>query len=286
MNKVVLLLGVIVFFTLAIVFFSVGFFAGYVIIPGDGVTATHAAVAGESSAASTGGQIAVNNLASTEDVASLTISNRIGRILSTATDGKSTLFGLMSGGKNKLRNLATTPSKSGASSMTVESLLREIAATHDANDDCSYERTLAIGRLASNTPESLIGKRVVFMGYFRNENAAHIQRLLTSRGYKVHATHSRGNSDESLVFSGPFAEEENANQLARWLREHDFNEVKVVSITRESKHPESILRMKNNAENIPLNRENPSVIAIYGNNIPGQNNQMLNASQVPLNLPQ
>ena len=259
MNKVVLLLGIIVLFTLAMIFFSIGFFTGSRTSPGDIGSAIRGVVSPleEDSALDKAAKIALDYLPNAEDIRSLAISNKVSKILGAAGSARDTFMSIINRDNDADADAPRnrTMKKSGALGITIDSLLKKIAATHSLEDECSHDRTLAVHEKSRTMENNLAGKKVVFLGYFQNETAAQIQKLLATKGYKVHAEHSLTKPDESLVFCGPFAETESANKLADWLREHDFAEVKIVTIAKESEHEQSVRAITDEAGSLPENSE-------------------------------
>ena len=122
--------------------------------------------------------------------------------------------------------------------MTVDSLLREIAARHPIEDECTYKETITRMREGRREAEKrlrkLDGQKIVFIGYFKNRVALQIQKLLISRGYKAHIEISKtGDGQESFIFCGPFKKEKYAQVLLEWLLKHDFSEARIISVTKE-----------------------------------------------------
>jgi hypothetical protein len=142
------------------------------------------------------------------------------------------------------------------SRVTIDALLREIAASHSITDDCSYSKTL----LQSKTPHvinenSLVGKKIVFVGYFKNSVSMQIQKLLSSKGYRTHVEQSKGSdSRESFVFCGPFRKDKNAEKLVKWLLKNDFSDARVVKISEESIE-ETLYDFVNDESDLPQNKE-------------------------------
>ncbi|MDR3156125.1 MAG: hypothetical protein LBT90_03440 [Holosporaceae bacterium] len=164
------------------------------------------------------------------------------------------------------------------SRVTIDALLREIAANHSTNDDCSYSKTL----LQSKTPQvpnenSLVGKKIVFVGYFKNSISMQIQKLLSSKGYQTHVEQSKGGDPgESFVFCGPFRKEKNAEKLVKWLRKNDFTDARVVKISEESIE-ETLYDSANDESDLPKNKEKeiPEINSVTQRELLKVQNQMM-----------
>jgi cell division septation protein DedD len=220
-NKVVAILGIVVLITLGGLFFCAGFFTGTHISP------TQASLAKEGSPANTQKGISLNDVESVMDTKSETISEKIMGILSSSTETsqKSDVV--------DKKNMPVTGEES--TKVSIDSLLREIAANHATNDDCSPKKTLSKMKIPTPiNPNSLQGKRIVFIGYFKNKIALEVQKLLVGKGYRAHVESSKIGDNESFIFCGPFKKEKNAEKLVKWLRKHDFKEARLVSVSRES----------------------------------------------------
>lgn len=247
MNKVVVVLGIIVLMTLAMLFFCVGFFTGSTISP---TQITESLQTDPKKDANK--KITAQNIEELTDVKSATISDKIMDILSaagTATESFSTVFQ----GNGKRKN---TKHIEGESKLTIDSLLREIASTHPPHDDCSYHKTMT--QMHAPKPivdKGLYGKKIVFVGYFKSNVAVQIQKLLTGKGYKTHVELSKSSEgNESFVFCGPFKKDENAKKLVTWLLGHDFSEARVVNITKEVIE-ETLFDIINENSSLPENSE-------------------------------
>lgn len=141
------------------------------------------------------------------------------------------------------------------SQVSVNSLLKEIAASHAADDDCSVDKTQASLNVNKNVPETTLeGKRIVFVGYFKTNVALQIQRLLLQKGYQVHVEESRTSNHESFVFCGPFKERKNAENLVTWLNSHNFADARVVKVERDALE-ETLFDASANNSDIPSNVE-------------------------------
>jgi hypothetical protein len=224
MNKVVAILGIIVLITLGGLFFCAGFFTGTTVFP----TLQSATIKNsDGSDGDSGKSVSMKDIESSIDPQSSSISDKILSILASAAESATTS---LSGGSDK------KSSHTDASSyVTVDSLLREIAAGHATDDKCSVDET--VRKINTPTPvnhNSLHGKRVVFIGYFKNKIALEIQKLLIGKGYNAHLEVSQTGSGESFIFCGPFKKEKNAEKLVKWLRRHNFSEARIVNISADS----------------------------------------------------
>jgi hypothetical protein len=247
MNKVVVVLGIIVLMTLAMLFFCVGFFTGSTISP----TQITESLQSEPKK-DTNRKITAQNIEELTDVKSATISDKIMDILSaagSATGSLSSVFQSNGKGKNPKHI-------EGESKLTIDSLLREIATTHPPHDDCSYHKTMT--QMHAPKPivdKGLHGKKIVFVGYFKSNVAVQIQKLLTGKGYKTHVELSKSSEgNESFVFCGPFKKDENAKKLVTWLLGHDFSEAREVNITKEAIE-ETLFDIINEDSSLPENSE-------------------------------
>jgi hypothetical protein len=224
MNKVVAILGIIVLVTLGGLFFCAGFFTGTTVFP----TLQSAAVkSSDRSDEDSGKSVSLKDIESSIDSQSSSISDKILAILASAAESASTS---LSGGADK------KPSRTDASSyVTVDSLLREIAAAHATDDNCSVEET--VRKINAPVPvnhNSLHGKRVVFIGYFKNKIALEIQKLLIGKGYNAHIEISQTGSGESFIFGGTFKNVKNAVKLIKLLRKKNFSEARIVNISADA----------------------------------------------------
>ncbi|MDR0580620.1 MAG: hypothetical protein LBG04_00685, partial [Holosporaceae bacterium] len=219
MNKVVAILGIIVLITLGGLFFCAGFFTGTTTLPA--ITASPDKNTEDSA---TGG-VSLESVEAAIDAKSASMSDKIMEILASTTEtASSTISDVANHGK-----MLTGDSSPHVS---IDSLLREIAAGHATGDNCSPDNTIQkINVPTPVNPNSLHGKRVVFVGYFKNKIALEIQKLLIAKGYKPHLETSKTGDGESFVFCGPFKKEKNAQMLVKWLRKHDFSEARVVKIS-------------------------------------------------------
>lgn len=222
MNKIAVILGIIALITLGGLFFCAGFFTGSSVYPN---------LLGESPK----NFMDIGNLLEEQSVAL----------------------------NNKLKDIADfdepRTSKYANEKISIDSLLREIASTHSAKDDCSIDKTaqsiqLNESLLANKTSNSFEGKALVFIGYFKNKIALQVQRLLMKKGYKAHVEISKNQQNESFVFCGPFKKEINAAKLAKWLSKHGFAEARVVSISNEAIE-ETLYDFMNDDSLLPENEE-------------------------------
>ena len=219
MNKVVAILGIIVVVTLGALFFFAGFYMG-------NSSAFGSASKTETTVTSSDEKkITQKDIKAKISAQSNNISDKVMKIISDGADNIST----------SVSKVVTKINHKTISQMSSDSLLKEIIATHSDHDDCSVEKTE--GDIQSPQPlnkDSLRGKKVVFIGYFKDNIALQVQQLLVNKGYKVHVEQSKTCLGESFIFSGPFKKKENANKLVDWLRSHDFSEAKVVNVIQES----------------------------------------------------
>ncbi|GHT95853.1 hypothetical protein FACS1894122_13730 [Alphaproteobacteria bacterium] len=242
MNKVVVVLGIIVLMTLSGLFFCVGFFTGTTIFPsrltsiGDDVKDTEKSMT-------------LKDIEDITDARSGNISEKVVNILASAAETATEKVSTVIKYKNYM-NMFGNDNK-----LTVDSLLREIAASHSAGDDCSYDKTVTQSSIHKPHDEHLKGKKIVFIGYFKNNVAMQIQKLLIGKGYKAHVEKSKsGDGSESFVFCGPFKKEENANALVLWLLKHDFSEARTISVSNDAIE-ETLYDFESDDSNMPANDE-------------------------------
>jgi len=220
MNKVVAILGIIVVVTLGALFFFAGFYMGNATTFGK-ASPTNA----ESAEASGEKKLSKQDIEAKIAAQSNNISEKVMKIISSSADNLS----------NSVSKVVTQISHQKASQISSDSLLKEILASHSEYDDCSPATTEK--NIKSDTKyskDSLRGKKVVFIGYFKDNIALQIQQLLVNKGYKVHVEQSKTCLGESFIFSGPFRKKENADKLVNWLKAHDFSEAKTINIIQES----------------------------------------------------
>ena len=270
MNKVVAVLGIIVLLTLAMLFFCIGFFTGSTVTPGTITEAISSEIKKDASDNMSKEAIA-QKLGDLGDVKSAKISDKIMGILAAAGYTVENFSEIV---KSKTSNVGKFSSKkklNDGGHLTVDSLLREMAISHDTKDDCSYEKTMKeIQEQSPVTEQPLQGKKVVFIGYFKNAIAGQIQKLLTGKGYKTHVEMSN-DGHESFVFCGPFKRDETANKLLKWLQAHDFSEARVVSISKEAIE-ETLYDAMNDGTGLPENEENiPTPSATVGTTVGAAN---------------
>jgi hypothetical protein len=221
-NKVVAILGIIVLITLGGLFFCAGFFTGTTVFP------TLSTANKEGTAASSEKGISLDDVEAVIDNESATMSEKVMAILASAAETANSSISDAIDRRN-------SPTTDESAKVSIDSLLREIAAGHAVNDDCSPQKTLErIHTPVPLNPDSLHGKRIVFIGYFKNKIALEIQKLLVGKGYRAHLEQSRTGDGESFIFCGPFKKEKNAKKLLKWLRKHDFSEARLVNISNES----------------------------------------------------
>ncbi|MDR2723854.1 MAG: hypothetical protein LBB25_01440 [Holosporaceae bacterium] len=220
MNKIVAILGIIVLITLGGLFFCAGFFTGTTVFPSStSSSAENVKKSDDGNSISTAAEEAA------VDTKSTSISDKIMEILASAAESASSAIPDAINHKNTLT--ADT-----SAHVSIDSLLSEIVASHTTDDNCSPERTLQkINIQTQLNSNSLHGKRIVFVGYFKNKIAFEIQKLLLAKGYKAHLESSRTGDSESFIFCGPFKKEENAQRLIKWLQKHNFSAARMVSIS-------------------------------------------------------
>ncbi|MBR1734373.1 MAG: hypothetical protein IJ730_02835 [Alphaproteobacteria bacterium] len=258
MNKVVAILGVIVLLTLAILFFCVGFFTGSTVSPGsfsDIVSSEKQKNADSDMSA----EAIAKKLGNIGDANSAKLSDKVMKILAAAGYTVENFSEII---KSKKIDTATEKSREitqnqNMEPFSVDALLREIAISHTPQDNCSYQKTMTdIQEREPIVDKALDGKKVVFIGYFKNAIAIQIQKLLTSKGYKTHVEVSKSSDgQDSFVFCGPFKKDTTANKLLRWLQVHNFEEARIVSITKEAVE-ETLYDAMNEGTGLPENDEN------------------------------
>lgn len=207
-----MLLGVLLVLTLGALFFFLGFFAANSPIFG-----------GPTSEISEGG-ISQNDVDVALGAHSSSISEKVTKILAESAERVG-------------NTVSQTISELGHPKAQISSdmLLKEIIAAHSENDECSIEKTEEnLASPKAYEADSLQDKKVVFIGYFKDSVALQVQKLLISKGYKVHVEPSKAATGESFIFCGPFKNTTNAKNLAKWLQDHNFSEAKVMNIGRES----------------------------------------------------
>lgn len=244
MNKIVAVLGIIVLLTLGALFFCVGFFTGTNMSPI--LQATDQASTVDNTNES---RVSPNDIDTLLDSKSESLSEKIKDIISTATETASTAADVIS---------EHNPFHSDIEeNISINALLREIASAHTTGDDCSIEKThiqMAAPK-PNNMQQEMLGKKIVFIGYFKNNVAVQIQLLLTSKGYKTHVEMSRtGERDESFVFCGPFRHDKSAQKLLKWLKKHNFKEARIVRVAK-AKVEETIYDFIHDDSSLPENDE-------------------------------
>jgi hypothetical protein len=246
MNKIAVILGIVVLLTLGGLFFCAGFFTGTTMSPAKTITNIETEANSEK-------RITSKDVEEVIDPKSTTISDKIIEILSSAADTAT----------SKISDVIDSSGKHEApedeSQLTMDSLLREIMASHTENDGCSTEKTLEqINSPKAMDPNSLQGKKIVFVGYFKNKIAFQVQKLLIGKGYRAHVEVSKAGDNESFIFCGPFKKETNAKNLVKWLQKHNFLEARIVSVSDEAVE-ETIYDFVNDDENnMPENTERSS----------------------------
>lgn len=238
MNKVIAILGIIVLITLGALFFFAGFYMG-------NTTTFGSSSKTETAVDSNDKKITLQDINAQIAAQSNNISDKVMKIISDGADNIST----------SVSKVVTNINHKNISQISADSLLKEIIASHSSNDACSTAQTEKnMESTQSYNKDSLRGKKVVFIGYFKNNIALQIQQLLSEKGYKVHVEQSKTCHGESFIFSGPFQKQENADKLVNWLKSHDFSEARVVNIIQEP--VENILAdSMNDNSTIPENAE-------------------------------
>ncbi len=240
MNKVIAVLGIIVVITLGALFFFAGFYMGNTTTFGKG-------------------QPTKTDITDTSDEKKLSLQDINAQIAAQSNNISEKVMKIISSGADNISHsvseVVTKINHPKLSQISADSLLKEIISSHSEHDDCSPDKTEQNIRSNSNySRDSLRGKKVVFIGYFKNNIALQIQQLLTGKGYKVHVEESKTCPGESFIFCGPFRKKENAELLVNWLRNHDFSEAKVVNIIQESGE-KTILDSMEDDSTIPENQE-------------------------------
>jgi hypothetical protein len=282
MNKVVVVLGIIVLITLAMLFFCVGFFTGSTITPTE-ISETLRGVGIGKNDKKDDKKITIKDIDELTDTNSATISSKIIDILNAAgyaTDSFSRA--MRDANKNRENKEKHLPKMlDGESRVTVNSLLREIAATHSPHDDCSYHKTMMqIHEPKPIVDKGLHGKKIVFIGYFKNSVAVQVQKLLISKGYKAHVEQSKGgDNSDSFVFCGPFKKDENAKKLVDWLAKHDFAEAKMVNISKEAIEETLYDVINDDGNSMPINAEKEIPSASSSTSVPAPPANMVTAVQ-------
>jgi cell division septation protein DedD len=245
MNKVVAILGIIVLITLAGLFFCAGFFTGSNISSIQSIPSSDAKPDAEK-------KITMNEINAVVDAKSRTVSEKIKEILASSNGNTATATA-----DKKDKSKSKNPEPDESSQITIDSLLREIAASHmEEGDDCSPHKTMEeINSRKPISSNNLLGKKIVFIGYFKNKIALQIQQLLIGKGYKAHVEASKtGDENESFVFCGPFKKEQNAKTLVKWLQKHNFSEARIISISKEAIE-ETLYDFINEDSGLPENAE-------------------------------
>ncbi len=247
MNKVVALLGIIVLLTVGALLFCVGFFTATTLSP-QFIDPTTVSEADKS--------LTMKEVDDVIDTQSASISDKIMDMISYAA---STAASSIQKRVSRIQPNKRQNDLMNESQITVDSLLREIASRHSINDECSYKDT--VKKIKEHKRESdkkiytLDGKKIVFIGYFKNRVALQIQKLLISRGYKAHVEISKtGDGHESFIFCGPFKKEAHAQALLDWLLKHDFSDARILSVTKEIKG-QSLYESISEDVNMPVNVE-------------------------------
>lgn len=235
MNKLLALLGLIALVAVGGLFFFAGFFTG---------SNVRLSLSEQQRLARNLDKVPMSEIEKTISTESASLSEKVQKILSIATDTP-----VKANSEERRNNTADD------SQVSVNSLLKEIAASHAADDDCSVDKTQASLNVNKNVPETTLeGKRIVFVGYFKTNVALQIQRLLLQKGYQVHVEESRTSNHESFVFCGPFKERKNAENLVTWLNSHNFADARVVKVERDALE-ETLFDASANNSDIPSNVE-------------------------------
>lgn len=235
MNKLIAILGVIVLLTIGALFFFAGFFTG---------STVHIGVQSANSTES-------KDLPKDEKSLLKDIEGAISTDSSTLSDK---IKGILGSAKDAVENTFSGDDSSKFDKISIDDLLREVAANHKRGDTCSPTRTSTTLTAEEKTRPAIEGKNIVFIGYFKNRIALEIQKLLSQKGYKVHAEVSKSSPKESFVFSGPFKKEANAQLLLDWLKRHNFSEARMVKIIKDAIE-ETIYDAANEESDLPRNAE-------------------------------
>ena len=254
MNKVVALLGFIVLITLGGLLFCVGFFTGTTMSPSQQQSNAAEGAAGND------GKMPISDIEDTTEAKSASVSDKILDMITNAASNAADSIAKKSQNMTAAKQIQSSDLPPAEDSqITVDSLLREIAARHSMNDDCSYRNTVsqikALKRDANRRINALDNKKIVFIGYFKNKVALQIQKLLISRGYKAHVEISKTrDGHESFIFCGPFKKEKHAKILLNWLLRHEFSEARILSVTKEVSG-ENLYESISEDSNMPINVE-------------------------------
>lgn len=214
MNKLLAFLGLITLVAVGGLFFFAGFFTG---------STVPLTLAEQKKVVENADKISMSDVEKTINNESASLSEKIQKILGVNNE--------------EPKEIKKTDDKAALdeSQISINSLLKEIAASHTIADDCSVDKTQkSLQTLKTPPQDTLEGKRIVFVGYFKTNVALQIQRLLLQKGYKVHVEESRTSNHESFVFCGPFKERKNAELLVTWLNHHDFADARIVKVERDT----------------------------------------------------
>ena len=204
-------------------------------------------------------KLPISEIGELVDVTSSTISDKIKTMMLNSDNGTTEQKNHAVSDKKNVNEKDTIEKKHICNSnaeLTINSLLREIAATHSMDDNCSIEDTeqKLMDPISENT-NSLYGKKIVFIGYFKNNIALQVHKLLASKGYNVHVERSKTSTgDESFVFCGPFKKDINANKLVEWLHLHNFSEARLIKIS-DNAFEDTLYDFVNDESSIPSNVE-------------------------------
>ena len=235
MNKLIAILGVIVLLTIGALFFFAGFFTGSTVHFG----------------AQTANSPESNDIPKDEKSLLKDIEGAISTDSSTLSDKIKSILG---SAKDAVENTFSGDDSSKFDKISIDDLLREVAANHKRGDTCSPTKTSTTLTAEEKAHPAIEGKNIVFIGYFKNRIALEIQKLLSQKGYKVHAEVSKSSPKESFVFCGPFKKEANAQLLLDWLKRHNFSEARLVKIIKDAIE-ETIYDAANDESDLPRNAE-------------------------------
>lgn len=216
MNKLVAILGIIILFTVGALFFFAGFFTGST-FPTNGIVSDNADTETKKISAE------INTIVNPD---TLSLTEKVSKLIDYKQEQREQQ-------NEKTPDKNTNASGSG-NTVSMDDLLREIISQHTVADSCSPQQTKQdISTPIQAKKRSIEGRQIVFIGYFANQAALEIQKLLTQKGYKVHVEHSKSAPNESFVFCGPFFRLANAENLLSWLKKHDFAEARIIKIAKD-----------------------------------------------------
>lgn len=247
MNKIIAVLGILIVIMLGCLFFCAGFFIA--------TTSTSSSTNQKTDGKiESGKSITENDVDAVMDAKSSSTSDKIKDLLSSAIDTASTSVNHVADDfKDKMDDAKSSDENL---QLSVDSLLKEIAASHTVDDGCSSVKTHEqVSVKKEDNPRSLRGKKVVFIGYFKNNIAIQVQKILETKGYRTHLERSKtGDENESFLFCGPFKKDLNARKLLIWLHQHDFSEARQINITNGAME-ETLYDFATEGSSMPTNEE-------------------------------